>query len=213
MLIRIIQMAVFSLVLTFSLVAAAVDLGVIGQTYPVVEEDVVKAIERKAAQVDWSKYFDKDKMEKRVLAYRPSDLSKLPAAREYRQRLVDMTYTLEIDIPDQHGNVMYPKGYVFNPLDYIDYPTTIVVMDGSDREQVEWFKASKYAKNITVKLIVTDGNYYDLGTELGIPVFYLKGIIASRFRLEYVPSVVKQKGRMMEVTEIDVKDINKKKPS
>lgn len=210
--IRVLYTIVFSLVLAASS-AIAIDLGVIGQTYPVVEEDVVKAIEQKASQVDWSKYLDKDKMEKRILSYRPSDLSKLPPAREYRQRLVDMTHILEFDIPDQHGNVMYPKGYAFNPLDFIDYPTTIVVMDGSDRQQVEWFKASRYAKDITVKLIVTDGSYYDLGKELGLPVFYLKSVIATKFRLEYVPSVVKQKGRMMEVTEFDVNQTRKKNPS
>ena len=42
-----------------------------------------------------------------------------------------MTYTTEIDVPDGKGGILYPKGYTFNPLEYLTYSKTIIVINGS----------------------------------------------------------------------------------
>ena len=68
-------------------------------------------------------------------------------ARKDRTFLVDMTYTLERDIRDDKGNIVYPAGYAFNPLSYVSYPRTLVILNGKRPEQIRWFEESPYAKD------------------------------------------------------------------
>ncbi len=193
-----------------SSVASARDLGVVGTTYPIIEKDALAEIEERAKQVDWSKVVNKDKMKSAIKNFKPKGIKKLPRAIESRTFKVDMTYTLDADITDKDGNVLYPKGFTFNPLDFVHNPGTIfIVIDGADRAQVDWFKKSTYANNANVTLMLTDGPYYALAEELRRPVFYAIHGIIERFELQFVPSIIKQAGRTMEVNEVDVDKLPK----
>jgi conjugal transfer pilus assembly protein TraW len=189
------------------------DLGKDGVTYPILETDVLQEIEARASASDWrSKLPSQEAMTATVKAYRPKDLMPLPRAVRARVVNVDMTYTLEMDIPDGKGGILYPKGFVFNPLDYMTYPFTMVVLDGDDPDQVAWLKASPYPKDITSKIMLTGGSAFELSEALKRPVFYVIPRLVERLRLSFVPAVVRQKERMMEVTEIDVVAKIAKKP-
>lgn len=185
------------------------DLGRWGAVYPIAEKDALEEIEEAASKVDWSGVFNPERWQERIKAFRPQDVPKLPRAPRGRVRTVDLTWTLPFDIPkvDPSGRtagVLYPRGYTFNPLDYVTYPRTLVVVDGADPEQLEWFERSPYAKRADVLLLLTDGSWYELSQRLGRPVFYALREVVDRFKLQYVPSVIRQKGRLMEVREIDV---------
>ena len=117
---------------------------------------------------------------------------------------MDMTYTLQIDIPDGKGGVLYPKGYTFNPLDYINFTKILVVINGNDPEQVKWFAASEYKGRVDVMLLLTEGHYGHMGKKLDVPLFYADSQIVERLHLAAVPSVVKQEGKEMVVREIAV---------
>jgi conjugal transfer pilus assembly protein TraW len=176
---------------------------VLGRTYPIAEKDALQEIEDQAKTVDWKKAITEGKKEA-VKKYQPPDLKRLPRVEEAKSYLVDMSYTLEIDVPDGKGGILYPKGYRFNPLDYMSLTSTIVVIDATDPDQTDWFRKSSYSKGINTKLLLSDGNHHDTAKDLGRPVFYLNDKIASRFNLQAVPSVVAQNGRYMEVRQIDV---------
>ena len=175
-----------------------------GTTYPIKERDSLEEIEERASQVNWDEIFSPARKGELIKNFKPKDLVPLPRVEEARVFSVDMTYTLEFDIPDGQGGILYPKGFTFNPLDYLNYKKTLVFINGADREQVDWFKKSEYYKNLNVKLLITDGFYYYLREEMGIPVFYSRELIVNRLQLKAVPSVVRQTGQYMEVTEIDV---------
>ena len=185
-------------------VVFAKDLGVRGKVYPILEPDALEELEERASQVDWGKLFNKEANERKVKNYKPRDFVSLPRSGKYQVRTVDISYALEFDIPDGKGGILYPKGFVFNPLDYIVYPRTIVVLNGADRDQVDWFKQSEHYKNISVVLWITDGGYYDLSSELGRPVYYANKMITARFDVKVVPCIIAQKGNLLEVTEIHV---------
>jgi len=193
--------------------AQARDLGTSGATYSIAERDALEEIEERAKQVDWGKLFDREKSEQKIKSYKPKELALLPRAARDSVRSVDISYRLEFDIPDGRGGILYPRGFSFNPLDYIVYPRTIVVINGTDREQVEWFKGSPYAGNLTTVLWITDGSYFDLALELGRAVFYANTMIVNRFDLRAVPCVIAQKGNQLEVFEVDVKAQTKKRSS
>ena len=185
------------------------DLGTFGTTYPVAEKDAVLEIKERAAQTDWTKHFNKDKIEKAVRRYRP-DIFRLPRATQDRTFRVDMSYAVDFDIPDGKGGILYPKGYRFNPLEYVQWPGILVVIDGSDKEQVSWLRSSQYVKDYRTMLLVTDGGFWDLSHNLKRPVFYATRQIVNRFQLKAVPSVIQQSSNYMEVKEIAVHSQNEK---
>lgn len=200
-----------TLVLVLAISAHAKVLGIAGATYPIAEKDALTEIEERAKQVDWEKAIKKDKMEKAIKNFKPGGIKQLPRAADSRVFHVDMTYTLEVDIKDKDGKVLYPKGFVFNPLDYVHNPGTIfVVLNGADPSQVKWFKNSRYMSDLNVTLMITDGSYYELSKQLKRPVFYAIHGVIERFELQFVPSIIQQKGRYMEVNEIDVDKASKK---
>lgn len=190
------------IVITLLLGTASVQakvLGTYGMTYQISEKDALAEIEARARQVDWNKVLDKKKVEN----YQgPPDRMSLPRAKRNRSFLVDMTYSTEIDVPDGKGGILYPKGYTFNPLDYVTYPKTLVVINGSDPDQVKWLAGSEYDKRLDVTLLLTEGSFKTVAKKVSRPVFYADRKIIERLKLQAVPSIIRQKGRMMEVTEV-----------
>lgn len=189
----------------FVLIAAqsvpARELGTVGRVYPVAERSAVDEMKERAARVNWKKHLEKIKPEN----YRPERRVYLPRATKQTARLVDMTYTLDMDIPDGKGGILYPRGYTFNPLDYVSYPRTLVLINAEDKAQVKWFSSSPYAHRYDVVLLITDGAFVDVTKKMRRPVYYADAHIADKFNIKALPSVVKQSGRVMEVTEYVVK--------
>jgi len=188
--------------------ATIIRCGTFGKTYPITEPDALKEFQDRAAQVDWSKALNEKTYEKAIENYHP-DTVHLPRAEKEASRLVDMTYTLPYDIPDGKGGILYPRGYTFNPLDYIRFPQTIVVINGNDPDQIEWFEKSEYADDYNVMLLLSEGAYYHLEHKIGQPVYYASTDIIRRFQLQAVPAIVRQKGKYMEVKDIVVPEKTK----
>lgn len=181
-----------------------IDLGVVGATYPVMEPDMLAEIQEKAAQIPVPK---PEKLEEAAKSYQPDDLRKLPRASEERVHHPDFTYILDFDIPhvDQEGNIigiLYPKGYVFNPLDYMRIDEILVIIDGEDPEQVEWYKASEFAKDYRTRLLISRGNWFDVEQDVRQAVFYAEGFLIDKLNVKSVPAVVRQVGATMEVREV-----------
>ena len=180
------------------------DLGVTGATYEIAEPDALSEIEARAKAVDWSKYFSEKKMKQAIASYYPSGLRHLPRASETAIRSVDLSYTLEREIPDGKGGILYPRGYTFNPLQYISLPNTFVMIDGDDADQVIWFRESEYASDPKTLLLLTGGSYQILSEVVKRPVYYANAALIDRLKVRATPAVAAQKGKNMEVVEIAV---------
>ena len=174
------------------------DLGVVGQTYPVVEPDVVAELKEEAAKKN---RFGDDEFLERMKTYQPEDIHHLPRATMDRTFLVDMTYTLDRDLLDGDGKVIYPRGFTFDPLDYVSFSGGMLVIDGHDPSQLRWFKKTPYADNHRVQLLLSDGYAYELIKQLKRSVFYLTDEIAGRLQLSAAPALIIQKGDRLQVRE------------
>lgn len=173
----------------------------LGKTYEIAEKDALTEIEEKAVQLDWSKMTERAR--RNITNYVPPNLpGEFPDADKERVIEVDMTYTLDFDITDGKGNILYPKGYSFNPLDYVKFPITLIFLDGSKKTHIEWFETSSYLKDPSVKVLITRGSYYELMKRLKRPVFYATKLMTDRFQIKKLPSVVRQKGKIMEMREV-----------
>lgn len=187
-------------------------VGVSGNVYQIAEPDSLKELEDKAASMDLNESIIKEETTRKIEQYRPFNAVSLPPAKEDRTSLVDMTYMLEFDIPDGRGGILYPKGFAFNPLEYVPFTRTIVILNGETENEVDWFTASEYYKRTDVMLLVTDGAWKDLMYRFKRSVFYLTEPVATRFRISSTPSVITKKdNKYMEVKEIHVDKKDDKK--
>jgi conjugal transfer pilus assembly protein TraW len=176
-------------------------LGTLGQTYPIAEKDAVQELKDKASAVDWKKVFNLETTRNIIKNYKPETLD-LPLAVENKTRIVDLSYSLDFDIPDGKGGILYPRGYKFNPLEYLHYPKTLVVINADDPKQVAWFLTSAYASAHDTIILITNGSYYELCQKLNRPVYYATPNIIQRLQLRAVPCVARQSGKYMEIHEI-----------
>lgn len=194
-------LAIFSLLISASAWATASrHLGTVGRTYPIVEPDLLAELRESSSQFEQSR----EELLARIKNYKPANLHPLPRAAADRTFLVDMRYTLDRDLTDAHGNIIYPKGYSFNPLEYIVLAGGLIVIDGSDPSQVSWFMRSPYFQNRQTKLLLVGGQAADLIEKLQRPAFYLTGDMAERLRLAAAPALVMRKGDKMQVQEFYV---------
>lgn len=171
------------------------NLGTVGETYPIIEPDIIAELKENAVQHQLSR----EEIVQRIRTYRPHNLQHLPRAGEDKTTLVDMTYTLDRDLLDGDGKVLYPKGFTFNPLDYVPFTGGMVVLDATDPKQMKWFKNSPYFDNHLARLFITGGSAQDLVNAFKRPVFYLTEPIATRLKIEAVPAVVVPRGKNMVV--------------
>lgn len=181
--------------------AAVHHLGTFGRTYAIAERNAIEELKERAAAVDWSQVFSPEKMGDAIKKYKPNVLQ-LPPALESKKRIVDISYRLDIDIPDGKGGIQYPAGYTFNPLEYTRYTKTIIVINGDDLKQVNWFLGSDHARSFHTMLLLSDGSYYELAKKFERPVYYATSQIVKRLQLRAVPSVIRQFGKYLEIEEI-----------
>ena len=168
----------------------------VGRTSPIVEQDIREEFKQKATGLDIDALFNTHNR------YQPANLHTLPRAASDRVFTVDLTHTLEHDIKDSQGNLLYPQGFSFDPLQYVGLSGGLVVIDGSDPEQVEWFKGSPYFQNHRAILLLSGGYAAEVKQELKRPVYYLTHDIAARLQLKAAPSVVVEQDNKLTVREV-----------
>jgi len=203
------------LVILFILMASTAQakvVGTLGQTWPIAEKDFLQVIENRLKEIDWQEKLQELKAEaqRKLRSYSPPNAVKLPPAKKARAYRVDLTYTLPFDIRNTEGQILYPKGYKFNPLALfrahkIVYPYALVVINGNREAEVEWFRKN-LNDNHRVKLLITEGPVFELAEKLKRPVFFLNRLIQARLRIEETPSIVAQEGDYMLVRVIHVSD-------
>jgi len=159
---------------------------VIGQTYDIDEPDALTEIEQKVASVDWNKALDKPADQWLAMQGNP-----LPFSTENRSRSVIPFYTTEFAITDKTGRVTYPKGFTFNPLEFVTLPQRIVVIDP---RQEHWLIDHVKA---TDQILFTNGNVLKAKDRLKVPIFILDEKTRARLDIKVVPTIVEQKGKML----------------
>ena len=191
----------FIIILINSIPAAvsAKDLGTYGATYAIIEEDAIGYLKKAIAGFDMEK-FKKSQIEK-IRNFKPKDLVDLPVASQDRVFKVDMTGTIPDDIVGINGEVIYPKGYRYNPMEYVFMRRILVFIDGRDERQIQWYKKSLYTTDMRTMLLITDGSYWEVKNKLKTMVYYAKRKIIDRMGIKAVPSVAVQNKTELEVRE------------
>lgn len=174
--------------------AWADDKIVLGKLYPITERDALEEIEARVATTPFDKKVFGE--EKDWAALRSPIL---PEAEKDASRRVVPFYSLGFDIPDRDGNVLYPKGYTFNPLEYVRLPQRLIVVN---QAQLAWAFEQHEAGDM---ILLSGGNALDAMRTHNRPIFKLEEQIKERLDLRFVPSVIKQEGTAFIVNEYILK--------
>ena len=114
-------------------------------------------------------------------------------------------YTLEKDITDADGKILFKAGTKVNPLEVKPLTKTLCFIDGDDPEQVTWLETycGKDARN---KLILVNGDYLAVTEKTGMRLYFdQRGYLVERFGIKAVPAVIRQSGKVLYVEEFPVK--------
>ncbi len=187
---------------------ACVNLGTYGATWSIKEKDALTQIINNLKHKNWRKFFTKKRFLEAFHDYENRLSTNLPESKRHVVYTVDMRYTLNHTIRDAKGDVLYPKGYTFNPLDYFKVPFVYVIINGDSKKQVDWFMHSKYYNKIKSMLLICKGDVLTLEKKVKLPIFYADKRIIRKFNIKAVPSIAYQKGDKFYVEEIPVSDNN-----
>lgn len=184
------------------------DYGHAGQTFPVIEPDLLSTIEARLRRAEASgelarmnEVFAK-RVEQRVR--RPRPVEGITAARIGRSWDYDPSVAIERDIRDQKGNLIAAAGHRINPLDFIAIRQDLVFIDGDNAAQLAW-ATSRYT-DLKAKIIFVSGSPIEQMTARKRRFYFdQEGKLTRTFGIEHTPAVVSQNGKAMRVSEIVVK--------
>ncbi len=197
---------VFFSVLFFMSHASSRDLGVQGPLFAIEEENLLAVVQRKLNSLAQSGKITElntnlqKKMKER--AENPVVAHHLPRAFKNRSWLFDPSILTKEAIHDHKGNIVVRARTRMNPLDYLNWGVPLLLIDGTDKEQIEW--ASKTSGN----WVLIKGNPFKIGDENTRWVYFDQGgIIVRKFRLKHLPARISQKEKRLLVEEIFLGDV------
>lgn len=185
--------------------AAARDYGQYGATTPVIEPDLLAAIEARLLAAKASGKIDA--MNKQLAARteakvkRPPPVAGITPTTQARSWTYDPTITVGADIHDHKGNLIIPAGRKVNPLDTVGLRQSLVFIDSDDTAQLRW--AIKSTTALNAKLILTKGSPFAVMKAEQRRVFFdQEGKLTAKFGIRHTPAVVEQAGRVLKITEL-----------
>lgn len=176
-------------------------IGTSGATYPVVEPDAYEELMEKVKKINWEQI--KKRYEQSIKRNLHVDFS-VGRATEDRTFTVDLTYTLPYDIVTEDGKVLYPKGFKFNPLDYLEFPYQIVFFNADSKTEIAWLKSQPWFDNPDVFYIVVKGEVLAAEKALNKTVFAATPLVIEKFNISKTPSLLTVQGRQVVIREIGV---------
>ncbi len=166
------------LIITVSRHVEASELTV-GRTWDIVEPDPIKEAKSRASSIPKEKLKPKNSFRER-LAAKNIFRTITPKIRQFTP-----THTLENQVVDKEGRVLYPVGYTFNPIKYMKrFQQRVVVIDQEDAQLIE------DDLKPTDIVIVNNGNLKEVSELLRRKITMLDIFSAESMDIRRVPTVV-----------------------
>ncbi|MBB3694939.1 type-F conjugative transfer system protein TraW [Sphingomonas sp. BK580] len=207
---RALESAAIVALLSISLTSAtrARDHGVVGQTFPIAEPDLLATIEAKLQRLQAEGEIDRmnaafaKRTEARVR--RPKPVAGITPASEARTWAYDPTITIERDVQDQKGNYIARRGQTVNPLDFTAVTQALVFIDGDNDAEMAWATANY--SDLKAKIILVNGSPIDEMTQRQRRFYFdQEGRLTGKLGIRHTPAVAIQDGRVMKLSEIKLK--------
>ena len=179
------------------------DYGQRGAMFPVIERDLLEQIHTRLAQMEKSGETARlnQELKRRTIARvnRPDPVVGLIRAHESRSWPFDPTITLAADVRGAKGELIHAAGTRVNPLDSVKLRGDLLFFDGDDPAQIAW----ALRQEANAKLILVKGAPLELMKARQRRFYFDEGgKLSEKFGIRAVPALVRQNGRMLEISEI-----------
>ena len=194
----------------WALGAQATNLGTIGPTYPVAEKNLLDVIMAQLRAKEASGELKRHEQEARDRAAyavnNPRPVDGLRRAQAARTFYFDPTFTLQSNVVDSTGAVLFPAGTRKNPLEVVSLSKHLLFFDARDPGQVARARELIEHYQGKVKPILVGGSFLDLMKRWNKPVFYDQdGTLVRKFGIAAVPAIVSQEGQRLRIDEVPVR--------
>lgn len=183
--------------------AGARDYGQRGAVFPLIERDLLEQIHArlKAMEASGETARLNEELKRRTIARvnRPDPVAGLVHASAHRRWTFDPTITLAADIRGARGELIHGAGTLVNPLDSVQLRSPLLFLDGDDPAQLAW----ALSEDRNAKLILVKGAPLELMKARQRRFYFDQGgKLTAKFGVRAVPAMVRQQGRLLEVSEI-----------
>jgi conjugal transfer pilus assembly protein TraW len=187
----------------------AEDLGTIGPTYAISETHLLAFIGQRLREKERSgelaRLADQARARGIETVTHPPPVPGIKPAETARTFYFDPSFTLDRNILDAQGHLLFAAGMRKNPLEVVSLAKRLLFFDARDRRQVARARELMFADPGRVKPILTGGSYLDLMKAWRVPVYYdQQGLLTRRFGIAQVPALVSQEGARLRIDEIEV---------
>ena len=187
--------------------AGAVDLGTLGPTYEINEPHLLVFIEQRLREKERSGELQRLAEAARARGIdtvrQPPPVEGLRTTERPRTFYVDPSFTLDRNITDPQGRLMFAAGTRKNPLEVVSLSRHLLFFDARDPRQVKHARELSGRYEGRIKPILTGGSYLDLMKAWRVPVYYdQSGTLTRRFGIRQVPALVSQDGLRLRIDEL-----------
>jgi conjugal transfer pilus assembly protein TraW len=195
------------LVLSFSSLICAKNIGTIGQLYSIKEVDFLDFIQARALSVEQNgllKTLQND-MQKNATLYRdrPTPVSGIEHTQEPKSWLFDPSIVLDHDVKTPDGKLIAAEGARVNPLVHVSLNKTLIFYDADDKNELQWILEIDKKLKGKDKIILVNGSILKEEKRLSKQVYFdQSGRLAARFNITHVPATVEQEGVSLRVSEV-----------
>lgn len=188
----------------------ATDLGTIGPVYPIGEPHLLDFIRQRLQEKERSGELKKLEQQARTRGVDavadPKPVAGIKPAETARTFYFDPTFTLERNVFDDKGHLLFAAGTRKNPLEVVSLSKHLLFFDARDQRQVTRAReliAFYRGRKVPVKPILVGGSYLDLMKSWRTPVYYdQQGLLTHRLGITRVPAIVSQDGLRLRIDEL-----------
>lgn len=186
----------------FSTVSYALNLGVVGSTFPIAEQSLIEFLYKK---INLEEEQNKLKLELIESANRPKPLN-LARINHTKTHFYKPIIVLKNDLLGANGEVLFKKGAVINALSSMSaYAPNWLFLDADDKAQMLF--AKRILKQKDTKVILTKGEISKTEQELLYKIYFDQGgAITSKLKIEHVPALVTREKDALKIREIAISE-------
>ena len=184
-----------------------IDLGTIGPVYPIQEphllDFIAKRLQEKKRSGELKKLEEQARARGIDAVRHPMAVAGIKATETARTFYYDPTFTLDRNVFDDKGNLLFASGTRKNPLEIVGLSKHLLFFDARDKRQVLRARELISFYSGRVKPILVGGSYLDLMKSWGTRVYYdQQGVLTRRFGIKQVPAIVSQEGLRLRIDEL-----------
>jgi len=202
------HLALFPLWL-LALPVLAEDLGTIGPTYVIAEphllHDLQQRLQARQASGELDTLIAHSRQRGVASVRQPSPVAGVVATRAPRTFYFDPSFTLDRNVLDAQGHLLFAAGTRKNPLDVVSLSSHLLFFDGRDPRQRDQARRLIGHYLGRVKPILVGGSYLELMQAWQLPVYFdQQGRLTQRFGITQVPALVSQEGARLRIDEMEI---------